>query len=80
MVPGCWQDKLLQVHAIAEMKALEKTQPDSYKFMKDGGFVVRHTQERKFNCVATDQALEQTINKEGKSQGGKSKEEERLLR
>ena len=24
----------------AEMKTLEKSQPDSYKFMKDGGFVV----------------------------------------
>ena len=55
---------------IAEMKALENSQPDSYKFLMEGGFVVRHTQERKFNSVATDQALEQTINKEGNSQGG----------
>ncbi|KAL7379980.1 hypothetical protein ABVT39_009485 [Epinephelus coioides] len=58
--------KYLPVY-IAEMKALEKSQPDSYKFMKDGGFVVRRVT---CNCVATDQALEQTINREGKSQGG----------
>ncbi|KAK1904701.1 Beta-glucanase [Dissostichus eleginoides] len=55
---------------IAEMKALEKSQPDSYKFMREGGFVVRRSDERNFNCVATDQALEQTINREGKGQGG----------
>lgn len=53
---------------IAEMKALEKSKPDSYKFMREGGFVVRRSDERNFNCVATDQ--EQTINREGKGPGG----------
>ena len=38
--------------------------------MAQGGFVVRHTEEHSFNCVATDMALEQTINREGKSKGG----------
>ncbi|XP_056138321.1 uncharacterized protein tdrd12 [Lampris incognitus] len=55
---------------IAEMKALEKSQPESYRFLREGGFVVRRSDNRNFNCVATDQALEQTINREGKSQGG----------
>ncbi|KAF3859802.1 hypothetical protein F7725_000057 [Dissostichus mawsoni] len=42
----------------------------SYKFLIEGGFVARRSDERSFNCVATDQALEQTINREGKSEGG----------
>ena len=32
----------------------------------EGGFVVRRSARRIFNCVPTDQALEQTINREGK--------------
>ncbi len=55
---------------VAEMKALEHEQPEAYTFMQQGGFVVRRSEHRSFNCVATDQALEQTINQEGKSQGG----------
>ncbi len=55
---------------VAEMKALEHEQPEAYTFMQQGGFVVRRSEHRSFNCVATDQALEQTINREGKSQGG----------
>ena len=34
-----------------------------------GGFVVRRSASRIFNCAPTDQALEQTINREAKSQG-----------
>jgi hypothetical protein len=55
---------------VAEMKALEHEQPEAYTFMQQGGFVVRRSEHRSFNCVASDQALEQTINREGKSQGG----------
>ncbi|KAI4829100.1 hypothetical protein KUCAC02_023162 [Chaenocephalus aceratus] len=57
---------------VAEMKALEHEQPEAYTFMQEGGFVVRRSEDHSFNCVAlaTDQALEQTINREGKSQGG----------
>ena len=41
-----------------------------YRQMMEGGFVVRRSASRIFNCVPTDQALEQTINREAKSQGG----------
>ena len=41
-----------------------------YRHRMDGGFVVRRSASRSFNCVPTDQALEQTINREAKSQGG----------
>ena len=37
--------------------------------MLEGGFVVKRS-ERTFNCVPTDQALEQSINRKAKSQGG----------
>ena len=55
---------------IAEMKQLETRQPRMYEHMLQGGFVVRRSETRVFNCVPTDQALEQTINREAKSQGG----------
>ena len=55
---------------IADMKALEEQQPDSYQHMKNGGFVVRRTDYHGFNCVATDQVLEQTVNRDGKSKSG----------
>jgi hypothetical protein len=38
--------------------------------MCDGGFVVRRSANRSFNCVVTDQALEQTVNRDGKSKEG----------
>ena len=47
----------------------QKKPPKFYQYLLDGGFVVRLS-SRRFNDVATDQALEQTINREGKSQGG----------
>ncbi|KAF3842504.1 hypothetical protein F7725_024455, partial [Dissostichus mawsoni] len=50
------------------MRTLQQQQPESYKFFLEGGFVARRSDERSFNCVATDQALEQTINREGKSE------------
>ena len=52
------------------MKRLERVHPNSYKHLQDGGFVVHHTFDRKFNCVPTDQALKQIINRECKSAGG----------
>ena len=55
---------------VAEMKALEYEQPEAYTFMQEGGFVVRRSEHRGFNCVPSDQALEQTINQEGKSHCG----------
>jgi hypothetical protein len=55
---------------VAEMKQLKTTHPDAYAHLYNGGFVVRKSPHTTFNSVATDQALEQTINKECKSQGG----------
>ena len=55
---------------ISDMKQLQHDHPDSYKHLIDGGFVVRRSERHRFNAVGTDQALEQTINKEGKGQGG----------
>lgn len=55
---------------IADMKALENTNPESYRHLCQGGFVVRRSDNYSFNCVATDQALEQTVNRDGKSKGG----------
>ena len=51
-----------------DMVTLQQKQPKFYQYLRDGGFVVRLS-SRRFNAVATDQALEQTINREGKSQG-----------
>ena len=58
-LPGCLND----------MVTLQRKQPKFYQYLLDGGFVVRLS-SRRFNAVATDHALEQTINREGKSQGG----------
>ena len=55
---------------ISDMKKLAVEQPESYQHLKDGGFVVRRSDSYGFNCVSTDMALEQTINREGKGQGG----------
>ena len=57
---------------VMEMKFLEREHSESFQHLCDGGFVVRKLTIiiSIFNSVATDQALEQTINKEGKSKGG----------
>ena len=52
-----------------DMVTRQQKQPKFYQYLRDGGFVVRLS-SRRFNAVATDQALEQTINHEGKSQLG----------
>ena len=54
---------------IADMRALEQKQTDSYQHLQSGGLVVWRTDNHRFNCVATDQALEQTVNRDGKSKG-----------
>ena len=53
----------------AEMRHLEVSVPRMFRHISEGGFVVIRP-ERTFNCVTTDQALEQSINREAKSQGG----------
>ena len=54
---------------VAEMRHLEVSAPLMLQHMSEGGFVMKRS-ERTFNCVPTDQALEQSINREAKSQGG----------
>ena len=49
---------------VLDMKMLEHNHSAS------GGFVVRRKGDISFNCVPTDQALEQTINREAKNDGG----------
>ena len=55
---------------IADMKRLEQNHPATHKHIQNGGFVVHHICGHRFNSVPTDEALEQTINKECKSSGG----------
>ena len=52
------------------MKTLEEKHPQSYVHLQNGGLVVRRCNDYNFNAVSTDQALEQTINRETKGQGG----------
>lgn len=54
---------------LAEMLALEESAPEMFGHLMNGGFVVRRS-DKVFNCVPTDQALEQSINREAKSRGG----------
>ena len=50
------------------MHQLQTAAPKMFEHMSGGGFVVKRS-ERTFNSVSTDQALEQSINREAKSQG-----------
>jgi len=54
---------------VAEMRHLEVSAPRMFQHMSEGGFFLKRS-ERTFNCIPTDQALEQSINREAKSQGG----------
>ena len=68
---------------ISEMKELETKHPAAHQHLCGGGFVVRRSSDYAFKCVATDQALEQTINKQGKGRGsviGLSLRKEALMR
>ena len=55
---------------IADICALEQQQPQAYQHLVGGGLGVRRAADYNFNAVSVDQALEQTINKKGKGQGG----------
>ena len=52
-----------------DMVTLQQKQQKFYQYLRYGRFVIRLS-SRRFNAVATDQALEQTINREGKRQIG----------
>jgi hypothetical protein len=54
---------------IAEMKQLEEREPPMYRHMVVVVGVLHRSATRIFNCVPTDQALEQTINREANSKG-----------
>lgn len=53
-----------------DMENLKSKVPHMYQFLDDGNFVVKKGNERKFNCVASDMALEQSINRDCKSSSG----------
>lgn len=55
---------------IKDMLQLKLEHPEMYKYLKRGNFVVKKTTLKKFNCVASDMALEQSINKDCKSSSG----------
>jgi len=55
---------------VSEMRQLETKRPEMFKFPEQGGFVVRRSNESKFNSVPTDQPLEQSINRDAKTTGG----------
>ncbi|CAG9762726.1 unnamed protein product [Ceutorhynchus assimilis] len=55
---------------LLDMENLKLKKPKMYQYLKNGNFVVRRTDTKKFNCVASDMALEQTINRDCKSSGG----------
>ena len=54
---------------ISDMLGLENTAPEVYQEFVKGGFSVNST-GKCFTGVATDQALEQTLNKDSKTSGG----------
>ena len=41
---------------ITEMRKLKQAEPDSYKHLESGGFVVRRSSSHAFNCVSIDEA------------------------
>lgn len=55
---------------VFEVKQLATTEPNMFQHLMNRGFVVRQSGNRNFNSVPTNQALEQSINREAKGQGG----------
>lgn len=55
---------------LSDIEELKVETPEMYSFLADGNFVVKKTNDKKFNSVATDMALEQSINKDCKSFSG----------
>lgn len=52
------------------MQYLKDEIPTMYEYLTNGNFVVKKTNDKIFNCVASDMALEQSINKDCKSSAG----------
>ncbi|CAG9760430.1 unnamed protein product [Ceutorhynchus assimilis] len=55
---------------LSDMEKLKVEVPDMFEFLAAGNFVVKKTNGKKFNCVASDMALEQSINKDCNSSSG----------
>lgn len=55
---------------LSDMENLKSEVPCMYDYLDKGNFVVKKTDEKIFNCVASDMALEQSINKDCKSSAG----------
>lgn len=50
-----------------DIQVLKEESPTVYNYLAKGNFVVKKSNERRFNCVASDMALEQSVNKYCKS-------------
>ena len=53
-----------------QMQNLEHTHPEAYKLLNNGQFAVQRTSKHGFSKVATDQTIEQTLNRNTKTKGG----------
>ncbi|CAH1183039.1 unnamed protein product [Ceutorhynchus assimilis] len=52
---------------LSDIERLRQQVPYIYNFLASGNFVVKKTNEKRFNCVASDMALEQFISRDCKS-------------
>ena len=53
------------------MKNLSSTRPDLYEMFLCGYHTVSGKKKSSFNCVSTDMALEQSLNKDTRTKGTK---------
>lgn len=52
------------------MQNLKDEIPTMHEYLANGNFVIKKTNDKIFNCVASDMALEQSVNKDCKSSAG----------
>ena len=53
-----------------EMSVLPETHPQAYRALEQGEFAVQHSRDGKFSQVPVDQTIEQTLNRDTKTEGG----------
>ena len=70
ILAGCVNYARYTLVYVAEKKHLRDSNPAVFDHMMNGGFVVRRSSTSTFSSIPTEQALEQTINREAKSEGG----------
>ena len=56
---------------LKEMRELEKTHPFAHEHLNNGEFAIQQQDRYAFSATAADQVIEQTINRDSKSAGGK---------